>query len=190
MPDRPHLPMDLERSVKMEAGHRCAIPTCRQHPIEIAHIDQRRGDESKDVFENLIALCPNCHTRYDGHKDIDRKSMLQYKASLSILNSRYGDLERRVLEAFARGNVWTSGDRTMLALPGGLSILLHYLYEDGYLRLIPASELGLPMIEMLGVPSQEYVELTPTGKEFLTRWIDARDLDAPSADDQPGNNSA
>jgi hypothetical protein len=32
-------------------------------------------------FENLIALCPTCHTRYD-HGEIDRKSMRLYKAAL------------------------------------------------------------------------------------------------------------
>jgi hypothetical protein len=38
-------------------------------------------------FENLIALCPNCHTRYDSG-EIDRKAMLMYKARLGVMNER------------------------------------------------------------------------------------------------------
>jgi HNH endonuclease len=39
-------------------------------------------------FENLIALCPNCHTRFD-HCEIDRKSMFLYKGQLKALNERF-----------------------------------------------------------------------------------------------------
>ncbi|GIH16065.1 HNH endonuclease signature motif containing protein [Rugosimonospora africana] len=61
MPDgRPAIPRDLQRRVLIEAGHRCAIPTCQATPIQIAHItDWSIVKEHK--FENLIALCPTCH---------------------------------------------------------------------------------------------------------------------------------
>jgi len=97
--DRPAVPRAIERQVLIEAGHRCAIPSCRQIPVEIAHIAPC-ADVRKHEFENLIALCPTCHTRYDSGQ-IDRSSMRQYKANLSVLNSRYGDLERRVLVYYA-----------------------------------------------------------------------------------------
>ena len=35
---RPATPKQLERDVLVEAGHRCAIPTCKQTPVQIAHI--------------------------------------------------------------------------------------------------------------------------------------------------------
>ena len=64
MAKRPPIPVDLHRIVLIEAGHRCAIHTCRQVPVEIAHIDPwSRCREHR--FENLIALCPTCHTRID-----------------------------------------------------------------------------------------------------------------------------
>lgn len=44
-----------------------------------------------------MALCPTCHTRYD-KGEIDRPAMRQYKANLSVVNSRYGDVEKRVLD--------------------------------------------------------------------------------------------
>jgi 5-methylcytosine-specific restriction endonuclease McrA len=97
--DRPAVPRELEREVLMEAGHRCAIPTCKQTPVEIAHIEPYR-DVASHAFDNLVALCPTCHTRYD-KGEIDRKSMKLYKTKLSIINSRYCDLEKRVLLYFA-----------------------------------------------------------------------------------------
>lgn len=33
------IPEQLGRAVLVEAGHRCAVPTCKQTPIEVAHID-------------------------------------------------------------------------------------------------------------------------------------------------------
>jgi predicted restriction endonuclease len=95
MSGRPAVPAEVERRVLVEAGHRCAIPTCRHPTTEIAHIVpwSQTHDNS---FENLIALCPNCHTRYDQKKEIDQRSIRIYKQNLGILNSRYSEFERRV----------------------------------------------------------------------------------------------
>jgi hypothetical protein len=52
---RDAIPTDIKRAVLVEAGHRCAIPTCRATTTEIAHIVP--WAESQDSsFENLIAL--------------------------------------------------------------------------------------------------------------------------------------
>ncbi|MER5413914.1 HNH endonuclease signature motif containing protein [Streptomyces virginiae] len=97
---RPDIPTAVKRAVLVEAGHRCAIPTCRQTPVELAHITPwAKVKEHK--AENLIALCPTCHTRFDRH-EIDRKSMLQYKKNLEVLNARYTDVERQILKLCAR----------------------------------------------------------------------------------------
>lgn len=81
---RKHLPREIRRYVLVEAGHRCAIPTCKATPVEIAHIIPlaKNGDDSQD---NLIALCPNCHSRYD-KGEIDRKAIRAYKKRLVTLN--------------------------------------------------------------------------------------------------------
>ena len=75
MSDRPAIPLALERAVKIEAGHRCAIPTCRYPRVEVAHIVPW-AEVREHTLENLIALCPNCHDLYDKDKKIDQKSML------------------------------------------------------------------------------------------------------------------
>lgn len=97
---RDAIPADIKRSVLVEAGHRCAIPTCRNTTTEIAHI--RPWAETKDhAFENLIALCPNCHTRYD-KGEMDRKAMQMYKHNLGIMTHRYCETERRLFEMLGR----------------------------------------------------------------------------------------
>ena len=94
------IPAPLRRDVLVEAGHRCAIPTCREHPVQVHHIlPQSEGGPTS--FENLIALCANCHDRYHRTKEIDRKSMKQYKANLPSVSRRYGAFEQRILGKFA-----------------------------------------------------------------------------------------
>ena len=87
---RKHIPSEIRRNVKDEAGHTCAIPTCKATPIEIAHIIpvKEGGDNSQG---NLIALCPTCHRRYD-KGEIGRKSIRNYKERLKTL-SRIADRE-------------------------------------------------------------------------------------------------
>jgi transposase-like protein len=77
MTARPAIPRALRRALLVEAGHRCAIPTCHQIPVELAHIEPWE-DVRTHEFQNLIALCPTCHTRYDAGT-IDRLSMRHYK---------------------------------------------------------------------------------------------------------------
>lgn len=79
---RTHLPINLKRRVLVEAGHRCAIPTCRDTTTEIAHIVPYSKVKAH-TFDNLIALCPNCHTRFD-KGEIDFKSIIIYKSNLSL----------------------------------------------------------------------------------------------------------
>jgi len=164
--NRPSIPRQLEREVLIEAGHRCAIPTCRQTPVEIAHIIPWK-QVKEHTFDNLIALCPTCHTRYD-KGEIDRKAMQQYKANLYVLNGRYGDLEQRVLRIFAEqpsvNQIW---------LPGGFDILLMNLLKDGF--LIDTSQNS--GVILAGVPSAKLYQLTSSGREFIQKWLSAEELE-------------
>ena len=116
---------EVKRAVLVEAGHRCAIPTCRATTTEIAHIVS--WAESQDnSFENLIALCPNCHTRFDQKKEIDRISVKMYKHNLGILNNRYGEFERRLFEILAK-----TGDRVFVLGAAG-DLLVANAVKDGF----------------------------------------------------------
>jgi HNH endonuclease len=66
----------------VEAGHRCAIPACKADPVELAHITPW-AQVHKHTFDNMIALCPTCHARFDKGR-IDRLAMLEYKRNLSV----------------------------------------------------------------------------------------------------------
>ena len=73
MSDRPAIPSNIKRRILVEAGHRCAIPTCRHIKVDVHHIvPWAKRKEHK--YPNLIGLCPNCH-RGAGREEIDRKSL-------------------------------------------------------------------------------------------------------------------
>jgi hypothetical protein len=81
LPERPPIPTELRRRVLVESGHRCAIHTCRQTDVDVHHIiPWERCREH--AYDNLIALCPNCHRRADAG-NIDRKALRMYKARLT-----------------------------------------------------------------------------------------------------------
>lgn len=92
---RPPIPAGLKRSILVEAGHRCAIPTCRHTEVDIHHIiPWSQCKEHK--YDNLIAICPNCHRRAD-RDEIDRKSLRRYKYNLQFIHDKYSNLEIDIL---------------------------------------------------------------------------------------------
>jgi len=99
---RENIPAELKRKILVEAGHRCAIPTCRFPTTELAHIVPY-SKVLKHEYHNLIALCPNCHTRFD-KGEIDRKSMDIYKNKLVFLSDKYSKYELDVLEYLRKEN--------------------------------------------------------------------------------------
>jgi hypothetical protein len=180
MARRRALSREVERDVLVEAGHRCAIPACHALHPEVHHI-KPVAEGGSDEFENLIALCPNCHGMAD-RGEIDRKAMRQYKASLSVLDHRYSSMERRVLEYMANGHM-------SIDLPAGFEIMLWYLIEDGYLsdgvnqrraiaRRIARGSPRLRVEDVLpSVPDVYRYHLTSQGQEFIQAWLRAEDIE-------------
>jgi hypothetical protein len=165
MNQRPSIPAQLKRAILVEAGHRCAIPTCQKYPVDIHHIVPYEKCQ-EHVFDNLIALCCICHERYHRYKDIDQKSLEIYKANLGLLSNRYGEIERRVLQYFC-----DQPKSTKIRLSGLSEILVLYLLKDGF--LLKTSE-G-PHIN--GSPSWEEYMLTETGRRFVDNWKQAHSLE-------------
>lgn len=91
MGERDAIPAEVKRRILVEAGHRCAIPTCRHIEVEIHHIIPWSQCQTHE-YANLIALCPNCHRRAD-HGEIDRKSLRIYKANLRFAHDKFSNLE-------------------------------------------------------------------------------------------------
>jgi len=167
--------------VLVEAGHRCAIPTCKHPTTEIAHIVPWAQCQSHE-FDNLIALCPNCHTRFDTTKDIDRKSMQIYKYNLGLLNGRYSDFERRVLDQLVLTR------KEAVRLPAGYGPLLDYLVRDGIL--------GIPTMDTRSggavtgdgelLMGFEVYRLTEHGRTVVANYAAARSIDERSASVRSG----
>lgn len=171
--ERDSIPAQTKRAVLVEAGHRCSIPTCRATTTEIAHIVP--WAESRDnSFENLIALCPNCHTRYDQKSEIDRRSMELYKRNLGILSNRYGDIERRVFELLAK-----SGERVfVLGLGGDVMVanaLKDGLFEDKQVKGMDWIVTGSNGFQR-SFPMTFTFWVTDAGVEFIRRYAAGLDL--------------
>jgi len=127
MDSRPPIPADIRRRVLVEAGHRCAIPTCRYIECDVHHIipwSQCKAHE----YDNLIALCPNCHRRTHDGGDIDRKSLRLYKINLRFAHDKFSQIEIDILFELSK-------------LPSGqgihwlpfLLILLKRILDAGYI---------------------------------------------------------
>jgi len=170
---RDDIPAAVKRAVLVEAGHRCAIPTCRATTTEVAHIVP--WTETKDnSFENLIALCPNCHTRFDQKKEIDRLAVKMYKQNLGILNNRYGEFERRLFEVLA-----TSGERVFVVGAGG-DLLVANAVKDGFFQDTGYEPLKQDVCEInqFGKTFQLSFTyfVTDAGVEFIRRYATGADI--------------
>lgn len=158
--NRPDIPASLRRAVLVEAGHRCAIPTCRATTIEVAHIEPWAVVKAHEP-ENLIALCPNCHTRFD-RGEIDRKAMLIYKQKLIFLSERYSRFEMRVLEHLK--------DAPRALVPGIL--MVKALLDDNLVEL-ENEESSIDFDDGYHAMVTGTFRLTPIGRNFLERWAAA-----------------
>ena len=122
---RPAIPADLRRIVLVEAGHRCAIPTCRHIDVEVHHIIPW-SECQKHEYDNLIALCPNCHALADRGK-IDRKSLRLYKYNLRFAHDKFSQFELDILFDIKDGKT--------ISLPSFMYLLIKRIYDAGYVAI-------------------------------------------------------
>ena len=88
MAARKAIPQSIRQDVLIEAGYRCAVPTCRtilaidlHHIVEVA---EGGGNEKS----NLLALCPTCHALF--HRgEISREAIRVWKGVLVSLNEGF-----------------------------------------------------------------------------------------------------
>jgi|RhiMethySRZTD1v2_1073278.scaffolds.fasta_scaffold203752_3 HNH endonuclease len=129
---RPPIPAALERDLMIEAGYRCAICKATE-PLDIDHIVEW-SIVRKHEFHNMIVLCKNCHGRKkktSDPRDINRISLRRIKENLMLLNARYSDLERRIIEKFQDDLATNQIHVPSIILPERLQILVRYLIKDG-----------------------------------------------------------
>ena len=159
---RKKIPAKLKRRVLLEAGHRCAIHTCRHIGVEIHHIvPWKKCKEHK--YENLIALCPNCHTSA-GKGEIDRKSLRSYKANLRYAHDKFSQLEVDLLFDLYQISEKDGHDKRYGQYwPSYLLLLFNRILEIGYIEV--TEEPGV--ILQGGIPSPCLILLTDKGREYI-----------------------
>jgi hypothetical protein len=171
--NRDAVPLEIKRAVLVEAGHRCAIPTCRATTTEIAHIVPW-AESHDNSLENLIALCPNCHTRFDHKKEIDRTAVKMYKHNLGILNNRYGEFERRLFEVLAK-----TGERVFVLGAAG-DLLVANAVKDGFFEDKHVQGMNFDVKSNHGYsksfPMTFTYWVTDAGVEFIRRFASGTDI--------------
>jgi len=76
-----YVPTALERLLYELAGHHCTI--CSAPWMEIHHIKEL-SEGGKTEFDNLIVLCPNCHTRVHREQIPTKEELRNYKRKQEI----------------------------------------------------------------------------------------------------------
>ena len=80
-----HIPINIERKIIADSMGRCMNPECREELfkvdgdiIEKAHI-VAFSDTNDNSYENLIVLCPNCHTNFDKNTAFTEEQVRAWK---------------------------------------------------------------------------------------------------------------
>lgn len=157
MDARPAISAEIERRVLVEAGHRCAIPTCRHIEVDIHHIVPWAQCQAHE-YDNLIALCPNCHRRAD-RGEIDRKSLRIYKFRLRYAHDKFSQIE---MDTLFELNAMPDGQ----GMPwlGFMLIFLKRLGDAGYIGY-QRPMAGIIADGVEGSPGIVYI--TSQGREFV-----------------------
>lgn len=156
MATRRNLAASTKRQIITEAGDRCAIPTCRQFPVEVAHIIPYR-ETADDRPENLIALCPTCHARFDS-KQIPIDRIRVYKQNTLRNLSRFNGFENAVLDSFVIDS------NRQISIGMNMMFLFERLVRDGILQ---GHETGVRMVVSGFDMSQVVFSLTENGQRYV-----------------------
>src|SRR6266404_2591237 len=98
-----YIPTPLENLLFELSGYKCGI--CSAPWLEIHHIEEL-GDGGQTEYENLIVLCPNCHTRVHSQGVPSKEELRHYKLKQEIayelpVLSRLTTMEREFLSRIA-----------------------------------------------------------------------------------------
>jgi hypothetical protein len=155
---RPAIPAEIKRRVLVEAGHRCAIPTCRYIEVDIHHIIPWETCKTHE-YENLIALCSNCHRRAD-RGEIDRKALRLYKANLRFAHDKFSNFEMDLLF-----ELYNSPPNTGFQWPPFLMLQVKRIIDAGYIFRQENKQSGIFLNGMKTDP--DLLGITESGRQFI-----------------------
>jgi hypothetical protein len=180
--NRKSIPPATRDLILMEAGYKCANPTCRHIlTLELHHIDWVKdgGDNSPS---NLLALCPNCHSlhTYGQIPALAIQTWKQLLISLNDSNRATADLllvlyheEKRIEAAEDPSKVAPPFRFTGDGLPALSGLITSGLLEISK-RYLGAGVFGASL------PSFN-VSLTGKGKQFVQAWLEGDSEQVASA---------
>jgi hypothetical protein len=153
--ERKSLSLSTRTAVLIEAGYRCAVPTCRGIlALDLHHI-WKVNEGGGDNVSNLIALCPTDHALYHrGTISVD--AIYSYKAMLTALNGAFDNQTIDLLLFISTIN------KGQLIISG-----------DGLLKFARVLSAGLAQAEMLANNNNVIVTYTVWISEKGRRLIDA-----------------
>lgn len=162
----PKIPAELRRRVLIEAGHRCAIPTCHAIVCDVHHIVPWKECKRHD-YKNLIALCPNCHRQAEQGR-IDKKSLHKYKANLRFTIEKYSQFETDILFELSKDK---SGQG--LPIPNYLRLLVTRILDAGFVQMVELE--GTRWADTLSYRGKDYsvalaprlLVITDKGRKFV-----------------------
>ena len=155
---RTAIPAGVKRRVLVEAGHRCAIPTCRYIKTQIHHIiPWAKCQEHK--YSNLIALCANCHDRAD-RGEIDRKSLHLYKVNLRFAHDKFSQLE---IDVLFEANACQPGES--IPWPPFMRLLIKRILDAEYVKLSQRTTGGVFINNTRFSPDD--LSITDQGRKFI-----------------------
>lgn len=168
---RKTVPPATRQIILLEAGYKCANPTCRHIlTLELHHIIWIK-DGGGNEPENLVALCPNCHSLHStGHIPMDAircwKNLLlslnnHNRASVDVLLVLYEEEKRAISSADQN---WEPPFRFTGDGLGMLSGLLTSGLLEISKRIFGGSLWG-------GGIHQFEVRLTESGKRLVEAWL-------------------
>jgi hypothetical protein len=156
---RERISISTKREVLHQSGYRCGNPACRSIlTIDIHHLNPI-AQGGPDTPDNLLALCPNCHSLH--HKGvIPIESIRAWKMLLLAMNEAYdrGSIDQlAALESV--GQVYVSGDG-LLSCSGLVAG-----------KLLTVTTWGTAVVSNMEAHVPYYrLSLTDRGRALLAAW--------------------
>jgi hypothetical protein len=168
---RKALKVDVRQLVLHESGYKCANPVCRHIiTLDIHHLElvSKGGGNGS---ENLLALCPNCHSLHHSGQIVEA-SLRAWKQLLLAINEAFDRRSVDTLLALDRlKNLYITGDGVLQCAALIASGLVEV--RSGQHDLVA----GAPRWDMGGPPLYT-VSLSGRGSAFVSAWKEGKQSEA------------
>lgn len=159
---RQRIPNDIKLRVLVEAGYRCAVPTCRTIlTLDLHHIIEVNKDGGNEP-DNLICLCPNCHALYHRQK-IPQEAIRMWKMVLISLSNAFDKVQIDYL--LMLHNIEIESDKGFQFVISGDGLLrFNGIFNAGFLDVLYSPP------DRYGNGARYTISLSENGNAFVNAW--------------------